>query len=71
MIINSCHLIVMSNTDRAKEIISRLPKDTSLHEIAKRIEFVAAIQEGFDQIDAGHGVSLEKVDSMIDTWTSK
>lgn len=61
----------MSNTERAKEIIDQLPEDTSLHEIARKIEFVAAVQEGFDQIDAGEGVSLEKVESMIDSWTTK
>ncbi|MCG8526204.1 MAG: hypothetical protein MI748_07495 [Opitutales bacterium] len=61
----------MSNAERAKEIIDKLPEDTSLHEIAQKIEFVAAVQEGFDQIDAGKGVSLEKVESMIESWATK
>jgi hypothetical protein len=61
----------MSNTELAKDIIDRLPPNTSLHEMARKIEFVASVQEGFDQIDAGKGVNLDHVEQMIDLWTTK
>ncbi len=61
----------MSNTDLAMEVINRLPPNSSLHEMARRLEFVASVQEGFDQIDSGQGINLEKVEQMIDRWTTK
>lgn len=61
----------MSNTEIAIEAITRLPADTSLHEIARKLVFIASVQEGFDQIDRGEGVSIDSVDKLIDTWTSK
>ena len=61
----------MSNREIAIDVIQKLPEDTSLRDIAKKIEFVAGVREGFEQIDCGEGVPAEKVREMIPTWIIK
>ncbi len=61
----------MSNKEAVIELVKRLPSDISLREIAQEIEFIAAIQEGLEEIDQGKGIPLEEVEKMIDSWTTK
>jgi hypothetical protein len=58
----------VSNREIAIDLIQKLPEDASLHEIAREIEFVAGIREGFEQIERGEGVPAEKVREMIPSW---
>jgi predicted transcriptional regulator len=48
--------------------ISELPDEASLDEIAARIEFLAAIQKGIDQLDCGEGISDEEVKRQLAAW---
>ena len=61
----------MSNREIAIDLIQKLPEDTPLREIAKEIEFVAGVREGFEQIERGEGVPAEKVREMIPSWIIK
>lgn len=61
----------MSNREIAIDLIQRLPEDTSLQDIAREIEFIAGVREGFEQIERGEGVSAEEVRKMIPSWTTK
>jgi len=53
------------------ETISQLPDEVSLDEIAERIEFLAAIQKGIDQLDRGEGIPHEKVKRQLATWLAR
>ncbi len=61
----------MSDKQFAIETIQRLPEDTSLDIISRRLEFVAAIRKGLDQIEKGETVSHEQVKRELATWLSK
>ncbi len=61
----------MSNREIAIDLIQKLPENTSLHEIAREIEFVAAVREGFEQMERGEGVPAEKVRQMIPSWIAR
>jgi predicted transcriptional regulator len=61
----------MSNREIAIELIQKLPENTSLHEIAREIEFAAGIREGFEQINRGEGVPAEEVRQMIPLWIGR
>lgn len=61
----------MSDKEAVIELVKRLPPDISLHEIVQKIEFIAAVKEGFDQIEQGKGIPIEEVEKMIDSWTIK
>ena len=61
----------MSNKDVVSDLLTRLPDDVSLQEIAREVEFVAGVREGLAQLDHGEGVEIEKVEKLIESWTTK
>jgi predicted transcriptional regulator len=63
-------MIEMSNREIAIDLIRKLPESVSLQEIAREIEFVAGVREGFAQTDRGEGVSAEEVRKMLPSWIS-
>ena len=61
----------MSDKEAVIELVKHLPQDVTLQEIIQKIEFIAAIREGFKQIDEGQGIPIEQVEQIMDTWTTK
>jgi len=61
----------MSDKQLALKTIERLPDDASLDTIAQRLEFVAEIRKGLDQIKTGETVPHEEVKRQLATWLSK
>ncbi len=58
----------MSNREIAIDLINQLPEDVSLAQIAREIEFVAGVCEGFDQLERGEGAPAEEVRELIPSW---
>ena len=61
----------MSNREIAIDLIRKLPEDTSLRDIAREIEFIAGVREGFEQLDRGEGTPAEDVRKQVATWTAR
>ncbi len=61
----------MSNKEVFSDLLTRLPDDVSLQQIAREVEFVAGVREGLTQLDRGEGVAVEQVEKMIESWTTK
>ena len=61
----------MSDKQLALESIQRLPADASLQSIAERLEFLAGIRKGLDQIERGEIVPHEEVKRQLATWLAK
>jgi hypothetical protein len=61
----------MSNREIAIDLIQKLPENTSLRDIAKEIEFVAGVREGFEELERGDGVPAEKVRELVPSWIVK
>ena len=61
----------MSNKEIVIDFIHRLPDEATLMEIAKEIEFVAGVREGFAQLDRGKGVPLDEVKKQLPSWITK
>ena len=61
----------MSNREIAIDLIQKLPEDASLLDIARELQFVAGVREGFEHIERGEGVPVEKVREMIPSWVVK
>jgi predicted transcriptional regulator len=59
---------MMTQKEIVLDAISELPDEVSLTEIAERIEFLAAIQKGMDQLDRGEGIPHEEVKRQLATW---
>jgi hypothetical protein len=61
----------MSEKQLALNSIERLPEDASLDVIAERMEFLAAIRKGLDQIERGETIPHEEVKRQLAAWLSK
>ena len=58
----------MTEKELVLDAISELPDEASLDGIAQRIEFMAAIQKGIDQVDRGEGIPHDEVKRQLATW---
>ena len=58
----------MSNRQIAIDLLEKLPEDMSLTDMAREIEFVAGIREGFDQLERGEGILIENVRELMSSW---
>ena len=58
----------MTQKELVLDAISELPDEASLDDIAKRVEFLAAVQKGLDQLDRGEGIPHEEVKRQLATW---
>ncbi|WP_269539729.1 hypothetical protein [Cerasicoccus fimbriatus] len=61
----------MSVKEMAMETISHLPEDVSWEVVKERIDFMAAIERGMQELDAGQGVPIEDVENDLREWLSK
>ena len=61
----------MSNKELVSDLLSRLPDDVSLQQIAREVQFVAGVREGLAQLDRGEGIEIEKIEKLIASWTTK
>jgi predicted transcriptional regulator len=61
----------MSNKQIVTDLMTRLPDDASLTDIAREIEFIAGVREGFAQLDRGEGKTLDEVEKQLPSWISK
>ena len=58
----------MTEKEIVLETIRALPDNCSLEDIAERIEFMAAVQKGLDQLDRGEGIPHEEVKKQLASW---
>ena len=58
----------MTEKEIVLETIRALPDDCSLEEIAERIEFMAAVQKGLDQLDRGEGIPHDELKKQLASW---
>ena len=61
----------MTQKEMVLEAIRELPDDASVREIADRLEFLAVIQSGIDQLDRGAGVPHEEVKRQLASWLTR
>jgi len=61
----------MSDKELALDSIRRLPEDARLDAIAERVQFLAAIRKGVDQIERGETVPHEEVKRELAAWLSR
>ena len=55
----------MSDKQLALDSIQRLPESTSLDAIVERLEFLAGVRKGLDQIERDETVSHEEVKRQL------
>ncbi len=58
----------MSTKEIVHDLVEHLPDNVSLLDVARHIEFVAAVQEGLDELDRGESVPIEEVEAELPSW---
>jgi hypothetical protein len=61
--------LAMSNPEFVIDLVSKLPEDTPLEDIARRIELLAGINVAREQAKRGEGIPAEEARKLIDAWT--
>ncbi len=61
----------MSTREAVQAILSQLPGDVSLHDVAREIEFIAAVREGMAELDRGEGIPIDQVREELQTWVKR
>ncbi|EDY16852.1 hypothetical protein CfE428DRAFT_5661 [Chthoniobacter flavus Ellin428] len=61
----------MSNREIVIDLLSKLPENASLEEIAREIEFLAGVQTARKQAHRREGIPAEDARKLIDTWAGR
>ena len=48
----------MTSKEIVEDLLQRIPEGASLHDIAREIEFIAAVRQGLDELDRGESIPL-------------
>ena len=58
----------MGTKEIVRNLLSTLPDDVSLNEVARKIEFVAAVREGLAEFRRDEVIPIEEVEREMPTW---
>lgn len=61
----------MTNKQIVLDLLDRLPTDASLHEIAREVDFIAAVREGLEELERGEEIPIEQIERELPTWIIK
>jgi len=61
----------MSNREVVIDLVSNLPENTPLAQIAREIALLAGVREARGQAQRGEGVPAEDVRQMLEAWASR
>ena len=61
----------MTNKEIVQDLLRRIPDDASLQDIARELEFVAAVRQGLSELDNADSVSIEEVEKELPSWIIK
>ena len=61
----------MSNREIVIDLVQKLPESASLHDIARELEFIAGVRDGFEQTDRGEGVAADEIRKLVPSWIVK
>ena len=61
----------MSNKQIVADLLQKLPDDASLHDIAREIDFVAAVRQGLAELDRGERIPIDDVERELPSWIIK
>jgi hypothetical protein len=53
------------------ELVSKLPENTPLEQIAREIELLAGINKAREQARRGEGTPADQTRKLLDSWASR
>jgi hypothetical protein len=61
----------MSNREMVIELVSKLPENTPLEQIAREIELLAGINKGREEASRSEGIPAEEARKLVNSWASQ
>ena len=61
----------MTQKQLVMNAINDLPDDAPFSDTVERVEFLAAVQKGLDQLDQGLGIPHDEVKRQLASWLAK
>jgi predicted transcriptional regulator len=61
----------MTNKEIVEDLLQRLPEDASLQDIARELEFIAAVRQGLTELDRGESIPIEDIERELPSWIIK
>jgi len=61
----------MTNKQIVEDLLHRLPDNASLQDIAREIEFIAAVRKGLTELDGGEHIPIEEIERDLPSWIIK
>jgi hypothetical protein len=58
----------MDSKQIVQDLLARLPQDVPLRDIAREIDFVAAVREAIVELDRGESIPIEDVERELPSW---
>ena len=58
----------MSTKEIVADLLARLPEDVSLEQVAREIDFIAGVREGFESYEREGGVGIAEARALISSW---
>ena len=61
----------MSTKQIVQDLLQKLPEEATLHDVAREIEFVAAVRQGLAELDRGERIPLDEIERELPSWVIK
>lgn len=61
----------MTDKEIAQDLLNRISDDASLEDIARHLEFIAAVRQGRFELDNGDSIPIEELEEEIPSWVIK
>lgn len=61
----------MTNKEMVQDLLRRIPDDASLEDIARELEFIAAVRQGLSELDNGESIPIDQVEQELPSWIIK
>jgi hypothetical protein len=61
----------MTSKQIALKTIEQLPEDVSWEDIQERINFIAGVRKGLQELDEGKGVSHDRIKEEFSEWLTE
>ena len=61
----------MTNKEIVQDLLRRIPDEASLQDIARELEFIAAVRQGLSELDNGESVPIDQVEQELPSWIIK
>ena len=61
----------MTDKEIVQDLLRRVPDNASLQEIARELEFIAAVRQGLTELDSGQTFTIEEVEQELPSWIIK